>query len=70
MRIYGIADRQEAVARIEDSDRKRGEFCRSLAGVRWTEATAYDLCLNTGTVDFIAAREMIVALADEARRLR
>jgi cytidylate kinase len=68
MQVYGIADPAEARARIEESDENRERFHRSLMGTHWTDATGYDVCIDTGTVDFIAAREMIVTLVESLRR--
>jgi len=68
MEIDRIADPAAARARIELSDESRERFLRSLVGACWTDARCYDLCLNTGRVDFSQAREMIVALVETARR--
>jgi cytidylate kinase len=68
MHVYHIADPAEARTRIEESDENRERFHRSLVGTPWRDATGYDLCIDTGTVDFIAAREMIVTLVESLRR--
>lgn len=68
MRIFGIADPAETRARIATSDENRKRFHRSMAGVDWTDARNYDLCINTAAVGFIEAREMIVSFV--TRRCR
>lgn len=68
MRLYGIGDPAEARALVDDSDRRREHFHRALAGGEWTDARRYDLCLDTGRVGFIEAREILLGLVAKARR--
>jgi len=68
MEVDRITDQAEACARIEVSDESRERFLRAMVGADWTDARCYDLCLNTGRVDFVQAQEMIVTLVENARR--
>jgi cytidylate kinase len=68
MRVRGIPDPAEARRLVETCDENRRRFHRSMAGVDWNDARNYDLCINTGVVDLMQAREMIVSLADRERR--
>ncbi len=68
MRVSGISTPEEARTRIEASDENRRRFHGSMAGVDWTDARNYDLCVNTGAVDLLDVREMIVSLATRMRR--
>ena len=70
LQLYAVLDRSEAAARIEESDENRQRFHRSLLDTDWTDARGYDLCINTGSVGFIEARELIVTLVEALRRAR
>lgn len=63
MRLFDLATPEEARTRIEASDENRRKFNKSMSGVDWTDARNYDICINTGTVDPLEVREMIVSLA-------
>lgn len=59
---------EEALAVVDTCDRERGEFLESLTGRRWSEATNYHLCLDTGRLDYQTAAEMIVTLVQKTRQ--
>ncbi len=61
------ADEREARTALEESDRNRGEFLRTMANIDWTDAQNYHLCLNTGIVSFVDAEEMIIRLVKRRR---
>jgi cytidylate kinase len=64
----GLASREEALAVLEVCDRERGEFLQTMTGRRWSEATNYHLCLDTGRLDYQTAADMIFTLVEKTRR--
>ena len=69
MEVYGIKDIKEAASLLDDLDRERRRFIHTMTGVDWTDARNYDLCIDTGVVDFPAAEEMVLKLV-ECRKKR
>jgi cytidylate kinase len=63
MDVFNIADAEKAEALVEDSDRHRKRFIRTIAGVEWTDAVNYHLSIDTGVVGFTDACEMILCRA-------
>jgi cytidylate kinase len=58
--VYSITDRRGAQQMVRDSDKDRAKFIRALAGVDWTDIRAYDLALNTASLGFEAAVDLIM----------
>jgi cytidylate kinase len=67
MQVYDISDPSEAADLIRDSDRKRKRFIKAFAGVEWTDARCYRLCINTAFAGFDAAEEMILKLVEQVK---
>lgn len=67
MAFRHLADEREASAALEESDRTREEFLRAMAGIDWTDARNYHLCLNTGIISFSDAEEMIIRFVEMRR---
>jgi cytidylate kinase len=57
--IYRVADAATALRMAQESDRDRAKFIRRLAGLEWTDARNYDLAINTATVGFGGAVDLI-----------
>ncbi len=64
---YNLSSPAEAAALIRQSDTQRKRFIKTIAGVDWTDARCYHLCINTGAAGLSVAEEMIVELAEKAR---
>ena len=62
MALRHITAEREARTALAESDRNRGKFLRTMAGIDWTDAQNYHLCLNTGIISFADAEEMIIKL--------
>lgn len=67
MAFHHNADEREARTILKESDRKREEFLRVMAGIDWTDARNYHLCLNTGIISLSDAEEMIIRLVERRR---
>lgn len=65
---YHIASPGEASVLIRQSDDQRSRFIKKVAGVDWTDARCYRLCINTAAAGLAAAEDMIVRLAEEVRK--
>jgi cytidylate kinase len=63
----GLASLDEALAVVDALDAERGEFLQSVTGRRWSEATNYHLCLDTGRLDRQTAADMILTLVEKTR---
>jgi cytidylate kinase len=50
MKVEGISDRKAALAKVEESDRRRGKFIKDMVGVEWTDARNYSLCIDSSAV--------------------
>ena len=61
------SDEREARTILKESDRNREEFLRAMAGIDWTDARNYHLCLNTGIISFSDAEEMIIRFVEMRR---
>ncbi|MDB5334235.1 MAG: putative cytidylate kinase [Phycisphaerales bacterium] len=62
---YHITDPAEARAVIDRTDAERERFIRQMAGVSWTDARNYDLCLDMSRVTFDMAEQMVVNLIEQ-----
>jgi cytidylate kinase len=67
MQTYHLTDEAEAATLVHRSDRQRAQFIEGLTGRSWTDASLYDLCLDTTTVGLEAAGEIVTGIV--ARRL-
>ncbi|MDB5172383.1 MAG: cytidylate kinase [Phycisphaerales bacterium] len=65
---YNITNPAEARAVIDRTDREREQFVRQTAGVLWTDARNYDLCVDMSRVTFEKAEEMVIGLIELRRR--
>ena len=55
---------QEAKTRINRSDKKRANYYNFYSGKKWGNAGYYDLCINTSSVSYQNAVELISLLAE------
>lgn len=62
MERFGLATPDEAAAMIETSDRRRAQFVRAVTGTCWTDACAFDLCVDTSAAGFDVATEIVTTL--------
>lgn len=62
MEVQNITDVRIARAEAEKSDRRRAKFVQDMAGVIWTDARNYHLCIDSSTAGFPACAEMIIGL--------
>ena len=62
--VYGLADRNAAERMVHESDRARGRFIKAVAGVNWTDAAVYDLCVDSSALGFEAIVDLIVRALD------
>ena len=67
MAFRHLADEREARTALKESDRNREEFLRAMAGIDWTDARNYHLCLNTGIISLSDAEEMIIRLVERRK---
>lgn len=56
------AERAHVIDMIRRSDRQRAEFNRSVTGRDWTDATQYDLCIDTSTIGLEEATDIVASL--------
>jgi cytidylate kinase len=62
MEVFSLATPDEAAAMIEMSDRRRAQFIRTVTGMCWTDACAFDLCVDTSATGLEVAVEVIATL--------
>jgi cytidylate kinase len=67
MEIYRIADPGEAAEMIRESDKSRRRFINTVAGVEWTDARSYHLCVDTAYSGLEGSGDMLTKLAEAAR---
>jgi CMP/dCMP kinase len=67
-RIYGLATREEARELVARSDKDRGHFVKSAAGVDWMDPRNYHLAVDTSRLGTGAAIELVYQAAMEASR--
>jgi cytidylate kinase len=58
--VYKTADRAQASRMVRESDQKRTRFVRRFADAEWTDPRCYDLAINSMTLGFDAAIDLIV----------
>jgi cytidylate kinase len=64
MQVQHITDARQARAKVEESDRTRSKFIRDMAGVDWTDARNFHLCIDAGFVGFDTSADMIIRLVN------
>lgn len=62
-RTYHIPVGHEAHALVERADRDRSAFLRRLTGRDWTDASRFDLCVRTSTLDLELVADLITRAA-------
>jgi CMP/dCMP kinase len=55
----------EAMALVLRSDRERRRFNEGLTGRGWTDASRYDLCLNTATLGLPASADLVLSFVEK-----
>jgi len=58
--VYKTADRTQASRMVRESDQKRSRFIRGVTGSEWTDPRCYDLAINSMSLGFDAAIDLIV----------
>lgn len=58
--VYKTADRAQALRMVQQSDRERTRFIRRVAEVEWADPRCYDLAINSMTLGFDGAVDLIV----------
>jgi CMP/dCMP kinase len=58
--VYKTADRAQASRMVRESDQERARFIRRIAEAEWTDPRCYDLAINSMTLGFDAATDLIV----------
>jgi CMP/dCMP kinase len=58
--IYKTVDRAQASRMVRESDQKRTRFIRGVTGSEWTDPRCYDLAINSMSLGFDAAIDLIV----------
>ena len=58
--VYKTADRAEALRMVRKSDQERTRFIRRMAEAEWTDPRCYDLAINSMSLGFDAAVDLIV----------
>jgi cytidylate kinase len=59
--LYGYNE-MDAAAALDCNDRQQREYLKTVAGINWREATAYDLCLNTELTGIDEAVDIILGV--------
>jgi cytidylate kinase len=58
--VYKTADRAQALRMVRQSDQERTRFIRRVAEVEWADPRCYDLAINSMTLGFDGAVDLIV----------
>lgn len=64
---YNVTDPAAAAALIDRTDREREEFIRRMAGVSWSDARNYDLCVNMSRLGLDQAEELVLRCIEQRR---
>ncbi|MDO9289763.1 MAG: cytidylate kinase-like family protein [Thermodesulfovibrionales bacterium] len=67
METHRFIDMDEARSAIEESNRMKTRFIRNFAGVEWTDARNYHLCIDTSATGFEEAIDMMIKLVARIR---
>ena len=70
MSIYGAKSEKEAAEIIDRSDLERNRYSRFCTGLDRFDARNYHLAIDTGTVDFTSATDIIVHMGGRTKRRR
>jgi CMP/dCMP kinase len=62
MKAQNLTDTKAARLEIDESDIRRSRFIRDMAGVTWTDALNYHLCIDSSIISFSLSVEMILKL--------
>jgi cytidylate kinase len=65
--LYPQYREQDAAAAVDKSDRQQQRYLKSVAGINWRDATAYDLTLNTALAGVDEAVALIANLIETRR---
>ncbi len=60
--IYGMSE-EKARATVEESDKHRAEYNKTVSGRDWLDIRRYHLCVDTGVLGFEQAQELVLACA-------
>jgi len=63
MKLYKVATREEARVIVEQRDRNRGHYIRTVAGIDWNDARKYHLSINLPRIGLSQAEDFIASLA-------
>jgi cytidylate kinase len=61
---------EQAREEIEESDRAREKFLKTMTSTDWSDARNYHLCIDTAAAGFEAAEQMIIALVEKMQKER
>lgn len=61
---YELADELAAMSMVRKIDERRAEFVRRITGRNWSDATLYDVSLNTALTGLDGAVDLIVELVE------
>ena len=67
MEVFRVTDLRTAQEMVERSDRQRARFIRAVTGRHWTDARAFDLCIDTSTTSLETATNLVVALVSSCK---
>jgi cytidylate kinase len=67
MEVLHVTDLRTAREMVERSDRQRARFIRAVTGRHWTDARAFDLCIDTSTTGLDTATDLVVALVSSRK---
>ena len=70
MEIYKIRSAHEALSMVEQSDRQRAEFIRTMTGSIWWDARNYHLSIDTSASGLAPAVEMVLSLVRRTKERR
>ena len=64
MKIYSIPDRESAEAILDNSDRQRAKFVKTVTGLDWMDASSFNVCVDTEAAGFTGTTEIILRLVE------
>ena len=67
MQVQNITDIREARNKVKDSDQSRAKYIREMAGIDWTDARNFHLCIDSSFTGFRESAKMIVSLAKKIK---
>jgi len=66
---HGDTTMQKAASMIDEADRKRSSYFNYFTGRNWSQASSYDICLNTSALGIDRCAEIIAGIAREKFQL-